>query len=152
MGKYKRGLTARHDEYARRRADGETYAAAYRDAGFSSDGATRKTARDNAYHMENSGALSTEILQRIQYYRDAAAAGAILDRQQRQALLSEIAADPDARRADRVHAVDVLCKMSGDYTAGADVRVTVVSETERRAAWADALRGPETPGDGTAVD
>lgn len=145
MGRYKRGLTARHDEYCRRRADGESYSAAYKGAGFSPDGTTT-TARENAFAMENKSGLSTDILRRIQYYRDAAERGAILDRAQRQALLSELATSETVRPSDRVHAVDVLCKMSGDYTAGADIRVTVVSEAERRAAWNEALKGPGTAG------
>lgn len=150
MGKYKRGLTPRHEKYCRARAAGESYGDAYKHAGFSPDG-SRDTAAGNAYRMENNGGpLATGILQRIQYYRDAAERGAILDRAQRQALLSELATSETVRPSDRVHAVDVLCKMSGDYTAGADIRVTVVSEAERRAAWSEALRGQEPPG--TDVD
>lgn len=134
------GLTPRQKEYARRVANGESQAAAYVAAGYS-DGNTGHGREVNANRLAN----TEKVLKEVQRLRAAAERGATLDRAARQALLAEIATSPDERTRDRLTAADLLCKMSGDYSAGADIRVTVATETERRDAWRAALNGPETP-------
>lgn len=109
-------LTKRQKEYAKRRAQGETYAKAYKGAGYSNR-QSDKTAERNAYALEHeSGETSNKILARIADLQRRAEAGGILKREQRQQLLSDLAMDEDGARADRIRAVDLLNKMSGDYT------------------------------------
>lgn len=141
MGKSKDGrLTPRQEKYCERRAAGDSRAAAYKAAGFCPAG-NRETARNNAEKMERSPGVGTAILHRIDELRESAERGAVLDRDARAALLSELALDTGARDADRVRAVDILCRMSGDYTGVADIRVTVAAESERREAWREILGG-----------
>ena len=134
MGKSKRGLTPRQEKYCQERAAGASYSAAYKAAGYSPTGSTA-TARKNAFSMENGPGVGKDILRRIEELKADAAAGATLDRAARMALLARIAMNDGARDADRVRAVDILCRAGGDYTDTADVRVTIATETERRDAW-----------------
>lgn len=108
-----RALTEKQKRYCRLRADGESRRAAYKGAGYSGDG---KTANDNAYNLETRSAKSTAILQRIAELQQRVEDGAIMDRSQRQALLTELAQDEEGARADRIRALDLLNKMCGDYT------------------------------------
>lgn len=117
-----RELTAKQRAYAERRAAGESYADAYRGA-YDDNGGTRKTAATNAENLEKRSAASPAILERIRELREAAEAGAILKREERQALLTEIATDARESSRDRMRAIDQLNRMSGDYTE--NTRVTM---------------------------
>ena len=135
-------LTAKQKEYCKGRADGLSYKDAYIRAGYADNG--DKVTTNNAYTLENLSAHSREILERIAELQARAEAGGILKREQRQQLLSDIALDTEGARADRIRALDLLAKMSGDYTERMIYEGTafVSIEDARREAW-DALRGDE---------
>lgn len=131
-------LTKRQKKYAERRAAGDTYAGAYKKAGYKGEG---KTATDNAYNLEHKSPASTEILQRIAAIQERVEQNAILDRQQRQAELTALALDPEKCAADRIRALDLLNKMSGDYTERViyEGNAHVSIEEARAEAW-DSLK------------
>ena len=136
-----KALTPKQRKYAKGRADGLSRAKAYKQAGYCPTG-TDATANRNAIELER---RTTTIQAQLEKYRRMAEDGAILDRAQRQALLTELATDTEGARADRIRATDLLCKMSGDYSDTVIHRVSgaVSIEDARRQAW-DALRN-ETP-------
>lgn len=132
-------LSKRQKAYCRRRADGEGRAKAYKGAGYS-DKQTDASAEANARKMEKATAGILEEIARLQEEADA---GAILDRQQRQTLLTRLALDKEGARADRIRALDLLAKMSGDYTERVIYEGTsrVSIEQARQEAW-DSLKEP----------
>lgn len=108
-------LTERQRKYARARAEGLDYADAYEKAGYSMK-CKKSNRRMDAYHLENSRPVSPLIRAEIKRLQDAADAKAILNRQQRQALLTEVALDREEKTDNRLRAADMLNRMSGDYT------------------------------------
>lgn len=109
-------LNARQRKYCRERANGASYAEAYRKAGFGPN-ASDMTRKHNAYNMENmDGALSEKIQAEIKRLQDLADKKAILTREQRQAILTEWALNSDNDMPDRLRSMDQLNRMSGDYT------------------------------------
>lgn len=117
-----RELTAKQRKYAERRAAGDSYADAY-NAAYDDHGGTRKTAATNAENLEKRSAAAPAIMARIAELRAAAERGAILKREERQALLTEIATNEGETTRDRIRALDQLNRMSGDYTE--NTRVTL---------------------------
>ena len=111
----KQKLTEKQLEYCRQRAKGKGYAQAYYDSGYSTN-QNDITAKNNAYTMENLSAHSRDILDTIQRLRDKADKGGILQRQERMQLLSEMATDDGIKPQDRLRALDILARMSADYT------------------------------------
>lgn len=139
----KKTLTHRQETYARNRAEGQSRAEAYLNAGLCPTG-SRKTARDNAYTLEKRSAASTAILQRIRELQAQAEAGAIMDRTARQAWLTGIVTDDGQKTDDRLRAADMLNRMSGDYTDRADIRYTgavSLSYEDRRRILMDEMTG-----------
>lgn len=108
-------LTRRQRIYCRNRAKGMNLQKAYKDAGFGKN-SNEKTLKQNAFRMEKRGPHAMEIQEQIRKYEELSEKGAILKREQRQALLTEIALDEDKDTPDRLRAVDQLNRMSGDYT------------------------------------
>lgn len=108
-------LTARQERYCELRAEGQSRPKAYKGAGYSPEGC-RKTAEQNAYNMDTRGAKATEIAQRIEELRSRAAETAILSRDDRLRLLSELATDEDVKPQDRIRATDQIARMCGDYS------------------------------------
>lgn len=108
-------LTARQERYCELRAEGQSRPKAYKGAGYSPEGC-RKTAEQNAYNMDTRGAKATEIAQRIEELRSRAAETAILSRDDRLRLLSELATDEDVKPQDRIRAADQIARMCGDYS------------------------------------
>ena len=141
-GKKKRvlPLTKKQEAYCRARAEGATYRQAYKEAGYKDNGDSSNGG--SAYTLEHLSAKTKEILARIAQLKEQAEAGAIMDRQARQAMLTQLANDEEGARADRIRAIDLLCKMSGDYTERViyEGTASVSIEDARKEAW-DALRG-----------
>ena len=108
-------LTHKQKAYCKARADGASYADAYIKA-YGDGSRKRKTATDNAYNMENKCAHSTEIKQKIEDLRRRAEDKSILQRQEREVLLSDIALSDGEKAQDRLRALDILARMHGDYT------------------------------------
>lgn len=114
-------LNARQEQYCRERAKGKTYKQSYIDAGFSPTDAHR-----SAIKLERERKVSPLIQEKIEKLKMAADAKAILGRQERQALLTEIALAEDEKTDNRLRATDMLNRMAGDYTDV--VRSTVTGE------------------------
>ena len=143
-------MTDKQRKYAELRAAGADRPTAYTGAGYSSAG-TRKTLRQNAEILEKRSAASPEILARIKELQDAAAAGAILERDARTALLSRIALDENETTRDRMRALDQLNRMYGDYTDRVQTTVTgglSLSYAERLETMRAALTAENAPGGG----
>lgn len=108
-------LSERQKKYCQGRAMGKTRSQAFKDAGYGPN-SSRKTLRQNAETLEKRRPISAEIRAEIQRLKDMAEQDAILDRRQRQALLTEIALNSNNDMPDRLRSLDQLNRMSGDYT------------------------------------
>ena len=136
-----RRLTVLQKKYCEARAKGMGYAEAYREAGYSTKCSSKNQSRD-AYHMEYSSPSSDMIKAEIKRLQAQVDEKALLDRMQRQALLTEIALNKEEKTDNRLRAADMLNRMSGDYTD--NVRTTVaggveLTYEERRKLIEDAL-------------
>ena len=123
----KRSLTEKQKKYAQARAKGMTYADASIEAGYSAK-CKRSNITMDAYHREHSSPASAMIKAEIARLQKQAEEQAILDRKQRQALLTEIALDGEEKTDNRLRAADMLNRMSGDYTD--NVRTSVSGGVE----------------------
>ena len=108
-------LTAKQKKYCQGRAMGKSLSQAFKDAGYGPNSCT-KTLKQNADRMEKRSAHAKEIQAEIARLREMAEQDAILDRRQRQALLTEIALNSENDMPDRLRSLDQLNRMSGDYT------------------------------------
>lgn len=116
-------LTAKQKKYCQGRAMGKTLSQAFKDAGYGPNSCT-KTLMQNADRMEKRSAHAKEIQAEIARLREMAEQDAILDRRQRQALLTEIALNSENDMPDRLRSLDQLNRMSGDYTDTVRTQVT----------------------------
>lgn len=114
-------LNGRQQKYCIERANGKGPSEAYRAAGFKVSSA--RDAKDNSYRLEHELQISPKVQAEIARLKAEAEAGAILDRQARQALLTGIAVDLTEKTDNRLRATDMLNRMSGDYTD--NIRSTV---------------------------
>lgn len=116
MGKAARdpitGLTPNMERFAQEVANGEQRMVAYRKAYPNAKGKDI-TIYSNAYDLVKN---NPQIMERVRELQAKAEAGAILQRKERQALLTEFALDETVSNSDRLSAVDKLNKMSGDYS------------------------------------
>lgn len=108
-------LNARQMKYCAGRAEGKSRARAYRDAGYSPEG-TQRTAEQNAYRMEVKSPAGTALRLKIEELRSRDAEHAVLTREDRLRLLSELATDEDVKPQDRIRAADQIARMCGDYS------------------------------------
>ena len=138
-GKKRNTLTPKQRKYCQGRVAGLNQKDAFVKAGFC-PGAKEKTRIEAASRLENRPAIQAEI----ERLTAAADAGAILNRKQRQAILTEMALD-DTRKDDaRQRAIDMLNRMSGDYTDRVitDISGNVsLSLDDKRQMILDALKG-----------
>lgn len=135
----KKPLDARQKKYCRERAAGKTQRAAYRAAGYCPNGSDN-TVDVAACKLERDERIRAELarLQRL------AENGAVLNRQQRISLLSEMALDETRKDDARQRAIDMLNRMGGDYTEHTITEVTAavdLSLEEKRSAVLQALKG-----------
>lgn len=108
-------LNARQEKYCEGRAAGLSRAAAYKAAGYSPEG-SRRTAELNAARMDTRSDRATAVRQRIEELRSRDAEHAVLTRDDRLRLLSELATDEDVKPQDRIRAADQIARMCGDYS------------------------------------
>lgn len=114
------GLTDKQRRYARARAQGKSQIESYVEAGYQT-GATRKTKREGACRLDALDAVQGEI-ERLQAIADA---GGIMSTEQRKCALFEIWQDDSNATRDRLKALDLLNRMSGDYIDKKEVSATV---------------------------
>lgn len=95
---------------------GKGYAEAYIDAGYAPCVENERGTAQNAYNIEHRLSYSPKIQAEIARLKKMAEEGAVLDRQSRQAKLTEIALDDTEKTDNRLRAFDMLNRMSGDYT------------------------------------
>lgn len=108
-------LNARQEKYCEGRAAGLSRAKAYKAAGYSPNGST-VTAEQSAHRLDTESAAASMVRLRIQELRSRAAEHAILSRDDRLRLLSELATDEDVKPQDRIRAADQIARMCGDYS------------------------------------
>lgn len=126
---------ARREKYCQLRADGKCRADAMKEAGFDKNGC-RETARNHSYQIEwEKNPKTMDVINRIRELKEKAEQGQILDRQARQSLLTEMALDETAAKADRLRATDILNRMCGDYDDHVSITGSVSVEQIRKEAW-----------------
>lgn len=108
-------LTAKQKAYCKARAEGKSRPDSWAEAGYSTK-YSRDDQNHNAYQMEFRTKSSPLIQAEIKRLQQQAEEGAILRREQRQALLTEIVLDKEEKTDNRLRAADMLNRMSGDYT------------------------------------
>lgn len=123
MPRKAKALTEKQKRFARGIVEGKSNSEAYKDAGYCRNG-NATTIFTNAYHLKNEEKIQAEIAR----LRSLAEKRAILNREERQALLTEIAVEKKNDMPDRLRAMDQLNRMSGDYTD--TIRTTVNAKVE----------------------
>ena len=139
----RRGLTDKQKKYCRERAMGKGYGEAYLDAGYNRK---PEEAKHEAYRLEHLVPSSERIQKEIARLQALAEKKALLNREQRQALLTEIALDDTEKTDNRLRAADMLNRMSGDYTdniRSESVNKVQLSYEEKKAMLEAELRGEE---------
>lgn len=134
----KKGLTQKQKRYCRERAAGKSQRQAYQ-AAYDAENMLDKTCREEACRLE----MKPEVKAELNRLTALAESGAILTRQQRMSILSEMAYDQTRRDDSRQRALDMLNRMTGDYTDRVITEVTAsvdLSIEDKRAAVLDALR------------
>lgn len=104
-------LDPRRKKYCRERIKGKTQSEAYYAAGYSKRN-SKKTAMEAACKLERLPEIKAEM-ERLSRQVEA---GAILSREQRLAILSDMAVDESRKDDSRQRAIDMLNRMQGDYT------------------------------------
>lgn len=135
------GLTHKQREYARLRAQGKSQIDAYTGAGYQ-PGATEKTRREGACRLETISAIQDKI-ESLQAIADA---GGILSTEQRKCALVAIWQDDSNSTRDRLKALDLLNRMSGDYIDRREVSATVqgLTRADRIEAMSETLESLKT--------
>lgn len=130
------GLTDKQREYTRHRAEGKSQIESYILAGYQA-GATQKTKREGASRLEALEAVQANI-ERLQALADA---GAVMTTEQRKSALFEIWQDTSNSTKDRLKALDLLNRMSGDYIDKKEITASITGLTrqDRLNAMADTL-------------
>lgn len=118
-----RKLTKKQQDYARYRAEGYGYADASIKAGYCSKMKKSNIYRD-AIRREYTSYSAAAIQAEIKRLQEAADQNTILNRQQRQVMLTEIALDHEEKTDNRLRAADMLNRMGGDYTDVVRTNVT----------------------------
>lgn len=108
-------LNARQEKYCEGRAAGLSRSKAYKAAGYSPNGST-VTAEQSAHRLDTESAAASMVRLRIEELRSRAAEHAILSRDDRLRLLSELATDDAVKPQDRIRAADQIARMCGDYS------------------------------------
>lgn len=105
------GLTKKQEDMAQGIANGLTNTEAYKQAYHVGD-----DLYDDKVNAYKTLKRNPKIMERVNQLRRQAEEQAILDRQARQALLTNFALDETVSNSDRLSAIDKLNKMSGDYS------------------------------------
>lgn len=108
---------------------------AYKAAGYSPNGST-VTAEQSAHRLDTESAAASMVRLRIEELRSRAAEHAILSRDDRLRLLSELATDETVKPQDRLRATDQLARMTGDYND----RLTVTGSASVSLSYEDRLQ------------
>lgn len=122
---------AKHEAFVQALFSGKSQRVAYREAFPNAEKWADKTVDNRAYELAN----DREILGRLEELQDAAASPLILDRQGRMIILTQIALDESLFPKPRMQAIDLLNKMSGDYTQKIEATINGdLSETAQKIA------------------
>ena len=111
---------SRQERYAQNLLQGMSQRDAYRDA-FPSSVKWKDTTVDV---KASALASQPEIQDRLQELKDAAASKAVINRQERMIILSNIATDVEMHPKQRMQAIDILNKMDGDYVKRVEATVS----------------------------
>lgn len=143
------GLTDKQREYTRHRAEGKSQIEAYALAGYSTN-QSEDSRRQNASHLESLEAVRRNI-ERLQALADA---GAVMSTEQRKCALYEIYLDSTNSTRDRLRALDLLNRMSGDYIDRAELHATVqgLTREDRAEAMTETLKSLKTAWEASRVE
>ena len=135
--KDKNGLTYKQKRYAEARAAGKSMVDAYDAAGYGK-GSNYHTKEVNAQRLEDT---SESIKAHIAHLQKIVDNGGLMDTEQRKAALVEIYRDSTVSTKDRLKALDLLNRMSGDYIDKKEVSATVqgLTRSDRIEAMQDTL-------------
>lgn len=134
--KDKDGLTVKQKKYCQNRAKGLTQRESYLKAGYSNKG-NGQTLDSNACRLEKIEKIQEKIAE-LQYKADN---GCILSTEQRKQALTEIYLDTSKSDKDRLKAIDLLNRMSGDYIDKKEINATIqgISRDDRLQAMQETL-------------
>lgn len=130
-------LNTRQRKYCQERVKGKNQKEAYKAAGYGKN-STDKTNREMACRLEKLPKIQKELARLTKQ----AESGAILDRNQRQAILSEMALNENMKDDNRQRAIDMLNRMAGDYTEHSITEIAAsveLSYEDKKAAVLNAL-------------
>lgn len=129
------GLTDKQREYTRQRAAGKSQIEAYALAGYSTK-QSKKSQRENACHLDAMENIQKNI-ERLQKIADN---GGIMSTETRKAALYEIYQDSANSTKDRLKALDLLNRMSGDYVDKKEITANVgITRADRMDAMRETL-------------
>ena len=133
----------RKEKYAQLRADGKTRYESMKEAGYMPNGNRNATTVESYKHENVKDPKTMDVINRIEELRAKAEQNQILDRKARQALLTEMALDDGAARADRLRATDILNRMCGDYDDHISItgRMDMSIEEVRKETWEKMMNG-----------
>ena len=122
---------AKHEAFVQALFSGKSQRVAYREAFPESQKMADSTVDSKACRLANDDKIGA----RLQELQDAAASPLILDRQGRMIILTQIALDETLFPKPRMQAIDLLNKMSGDYTQKIEATINGdLSETAQKIA------------------
>lgn len=134
-------LDARAKKYCRERIKGKTQRQAHKAAGYGPN-ESDKTHDEEACKLEKDERIKAELARLTRLAEE----GAVMDRQQRISLLSEMAMDDTRKDDSRQRALDMLNKMHGDYSEKVVTEVSGsldISYEDKRQMILDALKSNE---------
>lgn len=111
-------LTAKQELFARKVVEGMSQADAYRSA-YS----TKRMSDKQIWEEASKLASSPKVAQRIKELRDKAANESILTAQERMKWLTELIRNQDEGTNEKLKAIDLLNKMSGEYVQRVEAEV-----------------------------
>lgn len=111
---------SREEQFAQNLVKGMTQRQAYLEAFPQAKNCKPETIDNKACKLAKKG----EVEARMKELKDEAASDAILDRQGRMLILTEIATNDEMMPKARMQAIDILNKMDGDYVKRVEAVVT----------------------------
>lgn len=129
-------LTTKQMRYCQLRAEGKSQRQAYKGAGYS-DRQKETTIDANSCNLEK----IEKIRDKIRELQEKADRGCILTTEQRKQALTDIYLDTNKADKDRLKALDLLNRMSGDYIDKKEINATVqgLTRSDRLDAMQDTL-------------
>lgn len=136
QSKGKDGLTTKQRKYCHARASGKGQVESYEKAGYSMR-QSKKSKEVNACKLES----MESIQKKLEELQTKADNGCILNTEQRKQALTEFYCDTTKSDKDRLKAIDLLNRMTGDYIDKKEINanITGLTRSDRLEAMQDTL-------------